>query len=128
MFLVGLISWWYGRGWATQWGRIVARFKGTLDFFSVGQLMSTLFDPFRQISAGSSGDASFVAALRGMGDKLISRFIGAFVRFITILVGLFVILLQALYVLIVAIMWWVLPFLPVAGFILLAIGWVPTWM
>lgn len=127
MFLVGLISWWYGRGWIGQWGRILQRFKATLDFFSVGQLMSTLFAPFRQISASSSGDGSFAAAFRGFIDKLISRIIGAIVRTGTILVGLLVIVIQVLYVTIVMIMWWFLPLLPVVGLILFAIGWVPTW-
>lgn len=127
MFLVGLISWWYGRGWIEQWGRILQRFKATLDFFSVGQLMSTLFAPFRQISASPGGDGSFGAAMRGFVDKLISRIIGAFVRSGTILVGLLVIIVQALYVGITMLLWWFVPLLPVAGLILFVIGWVPVW-
>lgn len=103
------------------------RFKATLDFFSVGQLLSTLFSPFRQISAGPTGDASFGGAFRAMIDKLISRVIGAFVRTITILVGVIAILFQAVYEIIVLIGWWFLPLLPVVGFVLLAIGWVPSW-
>ena len=128
MFLVGLISWWYGRGWVEQWKRIALRFKATLDFFSVGQLLVTLFAPFRQISASSTGDGSFGAAMRGFVDKLISRVIGAFVRFITILVGLLAITLQAIYEVLMMIVWWFVPILPLAGFVLLAIGWVPIWM
>lgn len=128
MFLVGLISWWYGRGWIEQWRRVLKRFKATLDFFSVGQLMSTLFAPFRQISASPGSDGSFGSAMRGMVDKLISRCIGAFVRLGTIIFGLVVILFQAVYVAVMMIVWWFLPLLPVAGLILLAIGWVPSWM
>lgn len=128
MFLVGLISWWYGRGWIEQWRRVLKRFKATLDFFSVGQLMSTLFTPFRQISASPGSDGSFGSAMRGMVDKLISRCIGAFVRLGTIIFGLVVILFQAVYVAVMMIVWWFLPLLPVAGLILLAIGWVPSWM
>jgi hypothetical protein len=128
MFLVGLISWWYGRGWVGQWGRMALRFKATLDFFSVGQLLSTLFAPFRQISATSSGEAGFAGAMRAMLDKLISRILGAIVRSFTILFGLIVIIFQAVYELILVIGWWFLPILPIAGLILLAIGWVPVWM
>lgn len=127
MFLVGLISWWYGRGWTQQWAHTVARFKATLDFFSVGQLMSTLFEPFRQISASPGGDGSFGAAMRGFVDKLISRLIGAFLRFFTILFGLIVMLFQAVLMGIVLIVWWVIPLLPVVGLILYAIGWIPSW-
>lgn len=128
MFLVGLISWWYGRGWIGQWKRMASRFKSTLDFFSVGQLLATLFAPFRQISAASGNNGSFAAAMRAAFDKLISRIIGAIVRFFTILAGLVVITLQAIYELVIIIAWWFVPVVPLAGFVLLAIGWVPAWM
>ena len=127
MFLVGLISWWYGRGWISQWKRIAGRFMATLEFFSVGQLLSTLFSPFRQISANAGGDGSFGGAFRAFIDQLISRVIGAFVRFFTIIFGVFVIVLQALYETIIMIAWWFLPLLPIIGCIMLAIGWVPVW-
>ncbi len=127
MFLVGLISWWYGRGWVGQWKRIAMRFKATLEFFSVGQLMGTLFAPFRQISAAPSGDTSFGGAMRAMVDQLISRVIGAFVRFGTILFGLVVITLQAIYELLIMVIWWFVPVLPVVGLVLLAVGWIPSW-
>lgn len=127
MFLVGLISWWYGRGWVGQWKRIAGRFMSTLDFFSVGQLFSTFFSPFRQISANEKGDGSFGSAMRLFGDQLISRFIGAFIRFFTILFGLIVIALQAVYETVIMVSWWFLPLLPIVGFIMLAIGWVPAW-
>jgi hypothetical protein len=127
MFLVGLISWWYGRGWVDQWKRIGVRFAATLEFFSVGQLAMTLFSPFRQISATSTSNGSVGAELRAFGDQLISRIIGGFVRFFTILFGLIVILLQAIYEIVIMIAWWVLPALPIVGAIMMAIGWMPTW-
>ena len=114
-------------GWIEQWGRILQRFKATLDFFSVGQLMSTLFAPFRQISTSPGSDGSFASVMRGFVDKLISRIIGAIVRTGTILVGLLVILFQALYVVALMIIWWFLPLFPIAGLILFVIGWVPSW-
>lgn len=127
MFLVGLISWWYGRGWVSQWQRVARRFAATLEFFSVGQLLVTLFAPFRQISATAGSDGSIGSAFRAFIDRTISRVIGAFVRFFTILFGLVAIALQAIYEGIVMVAWWFLPILPIVGFVLLAIGWVPTW-
>jgi len=127
MFLVGLISWWYGYGWVQQWRSMVKRFHATLEFFSVGQLLSTLFAPFRQISASGASDGSFGGALRAFGDKLISRTIGAIIRFFTIVIGVIVIVLQAVYEAIVMVAWWFVPLLPVVGAILFAIGWVPLW-
>lgn len=128
MFLVGLISWWYGRGWVGQWARMATRFRSTLDFFSVGQLAATLFSPFRQISAGTSGDKSLGGVLRSMVDQLISRCIGALVRTFTIIAGLVVIAAQGIYELCIMLVWWFVPLLPLAGFVLLAIGWTPSWM
>jgi hypothetical protein len=127
MFLVGLLSWWYGRGWIAQWRRMIDRWMTTVRFFSIGQLASTLFSPFRQISAASNGGSSIAVAFRAFFDKLISRIIGAFVRFFTILAGCIVIALQAVYGTILTILWLLLPVLPVIGFILLAIGFVPSW-
>ena len=127
MFLVGLISWWYGYGWVQQWRSMVKRFHATLEFFSVGQLLSTLFAPFRQISASGASDGSFGGALRAFGDKLISRTIGAIIRFFTIVIGVVVIVFQAVYEAIVMVAWWFVPLLPVVGAILFAIGWVPLW-
>lgn len=127
MFLVGFFSWWYGRGWVGQWRRIADRFRRTLDFFSVGQLLSTLFAPFRQISAGGAGQPGMGAALRAFFDRLISRVIGAIVRLGTILVGILVIFLQAVYEVIIMVVWWFLPLLPIAGLVMFAVGWVPSW-
>ena len=128
MFLVGLISWWYGRGWLSQWGRLAGRFSATLEFFSVGQLFGTLFSPFRQISAAGSSDGTFGGAFRASIDTLISRIIGAFVRSVTIIIGLVVIIFQALYEGVIIVAWWLLPLFPIAGFILFASGWTPVWM
>jgi hypothetical protein len=94
----------------------------------VGQLLLTLFAPFRQISANGGSDGSIGGELRAFVDQLISRIIGAFVRFFTILFGIVVIVLQAIYETLIMVFWWFLPLLPIAGFIMLAIGWVPTWM
>jgi len=128
MFLVGILSWWYGRGWLAQWRRISDRWRATVEFFSIGQLFSTLFAPFRQISANAGSAPNLVAAMKALFDQLISRFIGAIVRLFTILAGCIVIVVQVLYESILMVAWWFLPILPIAGFILLAIGWVPSWM
>jgi len=128
MFLVGFVSWWYGRGWMSQWGRLRDRLIGTLEFFSIGQLLGTLFAPFRQISAGGNAStATFGDEIRAFFDKLISRCIGLIIRLATIIFGLIVILLQTVYELIIVVAWWFVPLFPIIGGILFAIGWVPSW-
>jgi len=127
MFLVGIISWWYGSGWRGQFVRVRDRLVATSDFFSIGKLASTLFSPFRQISAQKvSGSLATVA--RAFFDKLISRVIGAIVRSFTILFGIIALVVQSLYEVMILLFWLILPILPVVGLILMAIGWVPRWM
>ena len=127
MFLVGMISWWYGSGWKGQFLRVKERLATTASFFSIGQLASTLFSPFRQISAGGA-KGSLSVMMRAFFDQLISRVIGAIVRFFTILIGVIVMLFQALFELIIIVVWLFLPIFPIAGLIAMAIGWVPRWM
>jgi hypothetical protein len=127
MFLVGMISWWYGRGLKGQFGRIRNRLLKTIHFFSIGQLLATLFSPFRQISAGKT-QGSIATQMRAFFDQTISRVIGAIVRSFTILAGVIVLLLQIVAELLIVIVWLTLPLFPIVGFIMLAIGWVPQWM
>lgn len=127
MFLVGLISWWYGSGWRGQLGRVKDRLIATASFFSIGQLARTLFAPFRQISAGKV-NGPFAVVMRGLVDNLISRVIGGIVRLFTIIFGVIALVAQSVFEIVVLALWLVLPLLPVAGLIAMAIGWVPTWM
>lgn len=127
MFLVGIISWWYGRGWREQFVRVRNRLAQTADFFSIGQLLMTLFSPFRQISAGRV-DGPFGIIIRAFFDQLLSRIIGSIVRLFTILAGIIALIFQGLYEAIILIVWLFLPMFPVVGVIMMAIDWVPKWM
>lgn len=126
MFSVGLISWWYSDGWKGRFARALSRCSKTLQFFSIGQLLRTLFSPYRQISA-SVDNSNLAVAIRGFFDKLFSRIIGSIVRTFTILAGLVAILLQAFIEFTLILVWIVLPTLPIVGALLFAMGWVPAW-
>lgn len=127
MFLVGLLQWWYGYGWLGEIRRIGRRLQSTAEFFSIGQLATTLFSPFRQISAGRVG-GSIGVQLQAFFDKLISRIIGAIVRSGTIIAGIVTITFQAIIGGVGLIVWLVLPTLPIVGLILFAIEWTPQWI
>lgn len=127
MFLVGIISWWYGHGLQGQIGRFRRRLTVTAGYFSIGQLFSTLFSPFRQISADKV-NGSIGAQLRAFSDQIISRVIGAIVRTFTIIAGLIVMVAQSLFESALLVFWVLLPVFPVVGLIMLAIGWVPQWI
>jgi hypothetical protein len=128
MFLVGLLQWWYGRGWVSQLDLLKLRLSRTAAFFSIGQLASTLFSPFRQISVGSATGGSLSMQARAFFDKTLSRVIGAFVRIMTIFFGIIALTVSAIVEGILLIMWPVVPVFPLIGFILLAIGWAPQWI
>lgn len=126
MFLVGILQWWYGRGWISEVTRISQRLQSTAAFFSIGQLALTLFAPFRQISAGSVGGGINVQ-FRAFIDRTISRCVGAVVRLFTIIGGMIILCLQAVVGVVTIAGWSVVPLLPVVGLLLFATGWAPQW-
>lgn len=79
MFIVGLLSWWYGAGWVAEAKRVRERIASTADYFSIDLLVKTLFSPFRQISAGKVNGPLGVK-WRAFVDRLISRCIGALIE------------------------------------------------
>lgn len=127
MFLVGILSWWYGDGWKQRAGLIRERLARALDFFSISLLLQTLFSPFRQISAGKMSGPVGVQ-IQAFFDRLISRLIGAMVRTFMIVAGIVVIALHVAWGLVVLIGWALVPLLPVVGILMFSIGWAPTWM
>ena len=86
MIIVWALSWWYGAGWKACLRGLRERLVSSYDYFSIGLLAKTLFAPFRQISAGKVR-GPIGLQWRAFVDRLISRFIGAFVRLILIVVG-----------------------------------------
>lgn len=126
MFLVGILSWWYGEGWQARIRIIKERLASSADYFSIGLLITTLFAPFRQISAGSV-EGPLVDQVRAFADKLISRFIGAIVRSAILIAGLVVMFVQIIFGGLEIAIWPLVPLLPVIGLIMMVIGWVPQW-
>jgi len=124
MFLVGILSWWYGNGWIARIQIIKDRLAASADFFSVGLLASTLFSPFRQISAGRVA-GPIGDQMRAFVDRSISRMVGAIVRTFMILFGLIAMLVQVIFGFVEIILWPIIPTLPVFGMIIMVIGWVP---
>lgn len=92
---------------------VSGRVLGVLRFFSVGLLITSLFAPFRQISAGKVR-GSIKARFMAWGDRQFSRVIGAVVRLMLITVGLLIALIVGVIGLTLIIIW---PFLPIAPLI-----------
>lgn len=126
MFLVGILSWWYGNGWSARIQILKRQLLSSADFFSIGMLVSTIFSPYRQISAGEV-EGSIRDQLQAFLDRTISRFVGASIRVFMIVFGLLAMLIQIIIGLIIIIMWPIMPVFLVVGLILAVIGWVPSW-
>lgn len=117
MFMVDLISWWYFRGWGVFLSGFKNKLGDTVDLFSFSEMLRTLFKPYRQISAGADGPAVNVAI-----DKLISRLVGFFARVTLLITGTVVLVMECLLGIVIAILWPVLPALPVLGIVLAVMG------
>ncbi len=126
MFIVGLLEWWYGDGWAKQLVYARDRVLGIYDYFSIDLLAKSWLAPFRQISAGKI-QGSLQVQWRAFVDRTISRFIGAFMRTILIMFGCVAIVLFSIASVVAVLLWAVLPFTPLVGLYLAVIGWLP-WM
>lgn len=124
MFIVGMLSWWYGAGWKARVTIIQERLERTMDFFSIDILSRTLFSPYRQIAAGKV-TGSLGVQWRAFVDRTISRLMGIIVRSIIIVVGSFAIVLQVVSGCVILLLWAFIPLLPVIGFVLYISGWVP---
>lgn len=122
MLFISLIQWWYGDGWKRRMHLISSHLEGTMDLFSIALLLKTLFQPFRQISAGKV-QGSLDERLRAIADKLISRAIGAGIRLVIIAIGLVTIMLHMLIGLVILVGWAVVPALPIVGVVLIFTGW-----
>ena len=124
MFIVGLLRWWYTIGWSQRARMIMDRLDGTMDFFSIGLLLRTMFSLFRQDGAGSV-DGPLSVKFQAFIGRLISRVIGAMIRCTVLLIGVVSITLQALLGIVVLLLWAIVPFLPVIGFVAMTAGWIP---
>lgn len=124
MFILGMLSWWYGAGWRQRAYMLRERLLATMDYFSIDLLIRTLFSPFRQISAGKVRGPIGVQ-MRAFFDRLISRAIGGMIRSFMIVFATVAIALYALIGCFMLALWAVVPLLPIVGIGLFVVGGVP---
>lgn len=123
MLAVSFLQWWYFRGWAIYFEGFRNRLRNMADFFSIGLLLRTLCQPFRQISANETGEnGGPQGALVAFFDRLLSRVIGAIFRTLVILCGLIVLLLLLIGGLTLALVWPLIPIAPIFGIIVSFMG------
>jgi hypothetical protein len=119
LMLGSFISWWYGEGWIAQVKDVGDRLSRVNDRYSISLLLSTLFSPFRQISAGNVRGPLGVQ-LQAFFDRLLSRFIGAGIRTVLIFIGLVAALIGLIVGIIKILIWPLLPAFPLIGLLISA--------
>ncbi len=116
MLALDLLQWWYFQGWSRFANSLIAKIKGTFEFFSVGLLLRTLFTPYKQLSAEDHSGKTDPASIAGAAfDNLLSRFIGFFVRVGIIIISIITVCFEAIFGFILIVLWPAVPLLPVIG-------------
>lgn len=124
MAIVYMLSWWYSTGLKEQFLHGMSKLNSVFDYFSIDILVKTLFAPFRQISSGKVSGGLDVQ-FRAFVDRMISRLIGGFVRFFTMIVGLIALIVGFVIIVLGLVLWLVIPIVPIAGLVAMLGGWVP---
>jgi hypothetical protein len=112
MLIVGLFSWWYGKGWAGVARSTHHRLAALAEMFSVDILLRTLFSPWRRIITYPG--AGLEARLRAFADNLVSRAVGFTVRLFALLAAAAAFVLLTAIGVIELITWPLVPLLALA--------------
>ncbi len=123
MLPIALFSWWYTTAWKGIAHSIDTRFHSALNFFSVGLLLRTLFDPYRQIAAVKGKGMNIDAQFRAWADRSFSRMVGAVLRSIFICTGLLAAFFVVLFGVLQMILWPLIPALPLIALLGMGLGW-----
>lgn len=116
MFIKLFLSWWYKDGWLQIMASLNSRNKSVANAFSVNQLLSTLFAPWRRIITYPG--ASLEAKFRAWSDNVFSRTIGFVIRLVVLLAALLTSLLFSLISLIEIVVWPIIPIGIIAGVVI----------
>ena len=120
------LAWHYSRGLA-QWTRNLFNFLSfEFHFFSVTELLRTLFAPFQRLKERyGSNPMDVEAILSSLLVNLIMRVVGLVVRSVILIIAALVITVSFVLVLALLLLWILLP-LVLVGLIVLGIGYLIT--
>lgn len=122
MIIMDALGWWYSRGWVWALQQLfVIRIQHIAEFFSLADLLKTLFKPFRQ-DVINTRNAPIGVQLQAFGGNIISRIFGLIIRTTLIITGLFVILFHTILAVVAAVVWPLLPASPFVAVALIAMG------
>jgi hypothetical protein len=108
MVFGSFLSWWYGEGWRSVMPRTGRTLSRMARQFSLGQVLSTLFAPWKQDMVHGQGSPE--AVMKALLLNVVSRLIGFFIRLGLLVFALGTMLVLALGGLLLAAVWPILPF------------------
>lgn len=121
MALILFLNWWYTAGWINAYKSIPARTGNLARYLSIPTLAQTLFEPWKQITLSAGQNASIDLKMHILAENLFSRFFGFIIRISVIFFGFFAIVFTAIFGLFLALIWPVIPFLPLV-FLIMAVA------
>jgi hypothetical protein len=121
MFIALMLQWWYGPGWLIQWKKVGLRTRSIGRAYSGKTLLKTLFAPWKRVVAAANPNATIQQKIQYRIDNLVSRLVGAVVRFFTLLAAVVSLVFVALLSIVLALIWPLLPIVSIA-FVLKGIG------
>ena len=92
MFMPYYALWHYGQGLRELVSNILSILNFILRFFSIPTLLSTLFSPWQRMDEGYKKGIEIEAWAETFVSNFLMRVVGFFVRSITIVIGLFTLL------------------------------------
>lgn len=113
MALLTFFSWWYGPGWKNSFARITQRVDSIAAELSIGLLLKTLFEPWKQITSHSGPNDSIDVKIHAWFDTLFARMVGFVIRSSVLVFGAIASIFAVLFGTILAILWPLIPLLPV---------------
>ncbi len=120
MGLVILFRWWYSAGWTNSFIAIAGRVKLLAQELSMGILLRTLFEPWKQITLYSGPSAALDTKIHVLLDNLFSRIFGFVIRCGVLIIGVIGCVILFFAGVVLAIVWPIVPILPIV-FIMLAV-------
>lgn len=122
MLVISFVQWWYGRGYKDYLAKFVDRLKDMADFFSIRLLIRNLFAPFRQIATEKSANLALSDRLHAFADLMVSRMVGATIRFFLLIIGTVLLIIRAVVGFVIMVMWPLMPLAIAAAIILYVKG------
>jgi hypothetical protein len=107
-----LARWWYTAGWVNSFFAIEKRVQKVANELSMGILLKTLFEPWKQITLYAGQNSSVDVKFHVLLDNIFSRFFGFFVRSFVLIFGVIALGVIFVFGCFLAIAWPLIPLLP----------------